>query len=106
MFHLTHKLPAWKQATATKVFLALLVLGILTFANGLKNPMMIDDHAFFDEKMRNLKFLWIQFVPDKDVVFHLKDQQTDAYYRPLAHVLPSRTPRCSQERTRVDGALV
>ena len=77
-----------KNSPALKVFFVLLVLGTLTFANGFKNPMMLDDHTFFDEKMRNMKFLWMQFVPDKNIFLGLKDQKTDVYYRPLAHVIP------------------
>jgi Flp pilus assembly protein TadD len=62
--------------------------GFLVFANGLHNGFMVDDHAFFDEKMRNIKYLFYQFLPDKEIALGIEDKKGDSYYRPLAHVVP------------------
>jgi hypothetical protein len=70
------------------VFFIFLLVGFLSYSNSLHNGFMIDDHAFFDEKMRNIKFLSYQFIPDKDKFLGIRGEKTDSYYRPLAHVIP------------------
>lgn len=71
-----------------KALLLIGVLGLLTFSNGLANPFLIDDHAFFEEKLRNIKFLPLHFLPDKDRALHIEGESADPFYRPLATVVP------------------
>jgi tetratricopeptide (TPR) repeat protein len=65
-----------------------LIAGAMVYSNSLHSPFMIDDHGFFDEKMRNPKYLYIQFIPDKEAALGIEDQKSDSYYRPLAHIIP------------------
>ena len=72
-----------------KALLFILLLGFLTFSNGLNNPFLIDDHAFFtDEKLQNIKYLPLHFLPDKNRALHIEGQSADPFYRPLATVIP------------------
>ena len=71
-----------------KAFFFLLLLGFLAFSNGLSNPFLIDDHAFFEEKLRNIKYLPLHFLPDKNRALQIEGQSADPFYRPLATVVP------------------
>ncbi len=71
-----------------KIFGLLLLVGFLNFSNGLDNPMLIDDHAFMEEKLMNIKFLPMHFIPDKNRAFHIEGESADPFYRPLSTVVP------------------
>ena len=65
----------------------LLLLILLTFANALKNPFMLDDYGFFGTNAKQP--LWSFFVPNRNEVLGLDSPQMEkTYYRPLAHVIP------------------
>ena len=70
------------------VLCLLVLVGAVTYSNSLHSNFLIDDHVFFDEKMRNIKYILYQFVPDKNEFLNIEGQRQDSYYRPLAHVLP------------------
>ena len=70
------------------VFCVFFLIGWVAYSNSLRSGFMLDDHAFFDEKMQNIKFLPYQFLPDKDKALNIKGGKTDSYYRPIAHVIP------------------
>ncbi len=74
-----------------KLFFFFLAWGTLVFANGLNHPFMIDDHAFFDEAGRDIKNIWINFIPDKAKALHMEGPAVEVYYRPLALVIPKLT---------------
>ena len=57
-----------------KVILFLFLLGLTAFANSLGNPLLIDDHAFFEQRSH--------FSAG---IFQQKDGK---YYRPLAELIP------------------
>lgn len=65
-----------------------LVAAFLAFANSLQNPFLIDDHAFFDEKLKNPKFIWLNFLPDKNKILHIEGEAADPFYRPLSTIVP------------------
>lgn len=65
----------------------LLLLILLTFANALKNPFMLDDYGFFGSNAKQP--LWSFFIPNRNEVLGLDSPQMEkTYYRPLAHVIP------------------
>ena len=64
------------------------MLGFLTFSNGLSNPFLIDDHAFFEEKLKNIKYLPLHFLPDKNRALRIEGESADPLYRPLATIVP------------------
>ncbi|MCA9399218.1 MAG: hypothetical protein KC618_05685, partial [Candidatus Omnitrophica bacterium] len=68
----------------------LLVTLCVTYSNSLHNDFMIDDDALIltDTKIRNLKNLYYQFIPDHQEVFELEEGGQSIYYRPFAHILP------------------
>lgn len=72
-----------------KALFFIFLLGFLAFSNGLNNPFLIDDHAFFeDEKLQNIKYLPLHFLPDKNRALHIEGESADPFYRPLATVIP------------------
>ncbi len=79
MDHKNFKIPWWGA------LLILLALGVAAFANGLRNPFMLDDYSFFDQ---------IRSTPNPLKYFSppLPGQKVDrtarTYYRPLAHFVP------------------
>ena len=62
--------------------------GFLTYSNALHGPFMVDDHSFFDERMKNIKFLKYQFMPDRDHALGIGGGHPEVYYRPLALAIP------------------
>jgi len=64
------------------------LLGLAAFSNGLHGQFMIDDHAFFEEKLRNIKYLPLNFIPDKDRALHIEGESKDPFYRPLSIIVP------------------
>lgn len=65
----------------------LFLLIALTFANGLKNPFMLDDYGFFGTNAKQP--IWSFFVPNRNQVLGLESPRMEkTYYRPLAHVIP------------------
>lgn len=70
------------------VLIALTAIAFVAFANALDNPFLIDDHAFFDEKLKNPKYVWLHFLPDKNKVLKIEGESTDPFFRPLATIIP------------------
>lgn len=66
------------------------LIAVLTFSNSLHNEFMIDDYAMFLENpiAHNVNFLHFQLIPDQDRYLSINQQQSNAYYRPVVHVLP------------------
>jgi hypothetical protein len=80
-----------KGDTATKkaiTFLLFFLIGFTIYGNSLHNGFMIDDHAFFTEKLKNVKYLHWWFIPDLDSHLGINGGKPHVYYRPLAHILP------------------
>ena len=75
-----------KKSLGALVVLALMGLG--TFFNSLHNGFLIDDHAFFEEKLQNIKYLPLHFLPDKNRALHIEGESADPFYRPLATIIP------------------
>lgn len=70
------------------VLIALTAIAFAAFANALDNPFLVDDHAFFDEKLKNPKYVWLHFLPDKNKYLHIEGESADPFYRPLATIIP------------------
>ena len=64
------------------------LLGFAAFSNALHGPFLIDDHAFFEEKLQNIKYLPLHFLPDKNRALHIEGESADPFYRPLATIVP------------------
>lgn len=70
------------------VLIILTAISFIAFANALDNPFLIDDHAFFDEKLKNPKYVWLHFLPDKNKILKIEGESADPFYRPLATIIP------------------
>jgi hypothetical protein len=57
----------------------LLVAALFIYLNGLKNPYMLDDAVFFNEKMRNVRYFWGHF---------LGEEGNNIFFRPLSKIVP------------------
>jgi Tfp pilus assembly protein PilF len=80
-----------RPAQEVGVIVLLLVVGLLTFSNGLHNGFLLDDRTFFfsDMKMPSPGSMANYFIPDMRK--HLGMDKVEAgatYYRPLAHIAP------------------
>ena len=72
-----------KHKTHFIVGFVLLLMGFLTYSNSLHSNFMMDDESFFDERMKNVKFLYYNFIPDKDQYLGINGRQRSLCYRPL-----------------------
>ena len=61
-----------------KALIVIFALGLLTYANGLRGPYMIDDHAFFELKSHTVSR-----------ALGLQGPRAEPYYRPLAAAVPA-----------------
>lgn len=77
-----------RQPTRWGAYGLLLALCLITYSNTFHKNFMIDDYTiFFDPKIRNVKFLSFQLLPDKERILDIKSQKSEIYYRPLAHAV-------------------
>ncbi len=88
-----------------KALFLLGIIGLAVFSNGLHGQFMVDDHAFFEEKLRNIKFLPLHFLPDKDRALHIEAESADPFYRPLATIVPMLSWLAFKENTFGHHAL-
>lgn len=67
---------------------AIFILILSVFSNSLHNDFMMDDHGLIlhDSKIRSIKYLHYQFIPEKHQYLNIEDGAGAAYYRPFAHV--------------------
>ncbi len=57
------------------------------YSNSLHNGFMLDDHTYFDDTMKSLKFVPYHFLLSNQSVFGFHKHSNRGYYRPLARVL-------------------
>ena len=72
-------------------FAVLLVIIVITYANSLRNGFMVDDYHMFlenDARLQNINLFYHHFIPDKDKILGIENEEIDIYYRPFAHILP------------------
>ncbi len=74
------------------VFLCFAAVAVLTFSNALRNPFLMDDHAYFFSDMRaqTPRMLANFFIPDMRKNLGMdKTSRSATYYRPLAYFVPN-----------------
>ncbi len=79
-----------KKFLSHKLFPYFLLLAIIifTYINALNHSFMLDDHDFFDTRKSDIRNLLGYFLPDNLVAEKGIAKSVDAYYRPLAQVVP------------------
>jgi tetratricopeptide (TPR) repeat protein len=68
--------------------LVLLAIGFITYGNSLHHSFVLDDHEFFDNPRTDIHSILQEFVPPHARLMGPGVYAVEAYYRPLAHVLP------------------